>query len=73
MDWSTIAVLSQEAFRVGVNEWLGKARIQAGRVQGAAATLTPGSLVSDANVEIRVSQSLIGSKFPPRRPARTLG
>ena len=64
MDWSTIAKLAQEAFRTGVNDWIGRARIQGGTVRGPTAHLTPGSLVSAANIEASVSQSLTGSKVP---------
>lgn len=65
MDWNTIAKLSQEAFRTGVNEWIGRARIQGGTVSGPSAILTPGSLVSDTNIQVRVFQSLVASKVPP--------
>lgn len=65
MDWNSIARLAQEAFRQGVNEWIGKARIQGGQVNGPAATLTPGSLVSDVNLEREILQKLIASNLPP--------
>ena len=61
----SIAKLSQEAFREGVNEWIGSARIKGGQVSGPSATLTPGSLASDVNLESRVHQKLLGSKVPP--------
>lgn len=64
MDWNSIAKLSQEAFRVGVNEWIGKARIQGGTVRGPSAVLTPGSLVSDVNIEQRMLQTLASSQVP---------
>lgn len=64
MDWNTIAKFSREAFRAAVNEWIGKARIQGGKVSGPSATLTPGSLVSDTNIEMRVLQSLTSSQVP---------
>lgn len=64
MDWNTIANLSREAFRTAANEWIGKARIKGGKVSGATAILTPGSLTSDVNIEARVSQILTGSKVP---------
>ncbi len=64
MDWNSIVKLSQEAFRVGVNEWIGRARIQGGTVSGPSAFLTPGSLVSDTNIEMRVVQILTGSQVP---------
>ena len=76
MDWNTIAKAAQEAFREGVNEWIGKARIQGGKINGPAAHLTPGSLASDGNVESRVVQKLIGSQVPPeisRALAKELG
>ena len=64
MDWNTIAKASQEAFREGVNEWIGKARIRGGQVMGPTANLTPGSLVSDGNIESKIMQKLIGSQVP---------
>jgi hypothetical protein len=64
VDWNTIAKASQDAFREGVNEWIGKARIRGGQVDGPAANLTPGSLVSDGNIESTVVQKLIGSQVP---------
>jgi hypothetical protein len=64
MDWTSITKLTQEAFRVGVNEWIGKARIQGGKVSGPSAILTPGSLVSDTNIETRMLQMLAGSQVP---------
>ena len=64
MDWNSIAKYSQEAFREGVNEWISKARVQGGRVNGPAANLTPGSLISDVNIESKVFQKLVGSKVP---------
>jgi len=64
LDWNSIAKLSREAFRVGVNEWIGRARIQGGKVSGPSAFLTPGSLVSDTNLELRVLQILVGSQVP---------
>jgi hypothetical protein len=63
MDWNEIARLAQKAFRVGVNEWIGRARIQGGMVKGPAAVLTPGSLVSDTNLEMRMVQ-LLGARVP---------
>ena len=65
MDWNSIAKHSREAFRVGVNEWIGRARIQGGTVRGPSAVLTPGSLVSETNIEIRMLQILERSQVPP--------
>jgi len=64
MDWTSITKLAQEAFRVGVNEWISRARIQGGKVSGPSAILTPGSLVSDTNIEVRMLQILAGSQVP---------
>jgi hypothetical protein len=64
LDWNSIAKRSQEAFRVGVNEWIGRARVQGGKVSGPAAILTPGSLVSDTNLETRIYQTLASSQVP---------
>lgn len=64
MDWNEIARLARESFRVAVNEWIGKAKIQGGTVRGPAAVLTPGSLVSDTNLEMRMVQLLADSRVP---------
>jgi hypothetical protein len=65
VDWNSVAQLSQEAFRIAVNEWIGRARIQGGNVSGATAILTPGSLVSDVNIEARMMEILAGWRVPP--------
>jgi hypothetical protein len=64
VDWDSIAKLSQEAFRVAVNEWIGAARIQGGTVSGPNAILPPGSLVSTTNIEARMTQTVAGSQVP---------
>jgi hypothetical protein len=64
MDWDEIVRLAQDAFRIAVNEWLGKARIQGGTVRGPSAVLTPGSLVSETNIEMRMVQILANSRMP---------
>jgi len=65
MDWTSIAKAAREAFRDAVNDWIGKARIHGGQVRGPVAVLTPGSLVSDANIEATVLQKLIAAQVPP--------
>jgi hypothetical protein len=75
MDWETVAKLAQEGFRNGVNEWIGKATVQGGVVNGPAATLTPGSLSSPVSLEPLIQQSLAQGKVPPEiagAVARTL-
>jgi hypothetical protein len=64
MDWNTIAKFSQRAFEYAVNEWISRARVQGGTVNGAAATLTPGSLVSDVNLETRMGEILSSWQAP---------
>lgn len=64
MDWNAIAKLSREAFRDGVNDWIGKARIRGGQVKGPDAALTPGSLVSDGNLETIVLEKLMAARVP---------
>src|SRR5579872_2762206 len=64
MDWNLVARLSQEAFRAAVNEWISKARIQGGQINGPAATLTPGSLASDVDLERHIAQKLIAANLP---------
>lgn len=71
MDWNEISKQAQEAFRTGVNEWVGRARIQGGTVRGPSATLTPGSLVSDTNLEMRLVH-LLGDSHVPRDIAMAL-
>jgi hypothetical protein len=62
VDWNTAARLSQDAFREAVNEWIGKARIQGGRIQATDAVLTPGSLTSESNLQDGVFQRLVRAK-----------
>jgi hypothetical protein len=64
MEWNEIVRSAQDAYRVAVNEWIGKARIQGGTVKGPSAVLTPGSLVSETNIEVRMTQILAGSRVP---------
>jgi hypothetical protein len=71
LDWTSIARAAREAFRDAVNDWIGKARIRGGQVRGPTAILTPGSLVSDGNIEIIMLQKLIAGRLPPD-VARTL-
>jgi len=59
-DWDSIGVSLREAFRIAVNEWISRARIQGGAVSGSTALLTPGSLVSDVNILGRMVQILAG-------------
>ena len=68
MNWSSIGKLAQDAFRVAVNEWIGKARIQGGQVRGPAAILTPGSLVSETDIQMRMLQ-ILGTSEVPRETA----
>jgi hypothetical protein len=65
VDWNSLAKLAREAFRDAVNDWISKARIQGGQVRGPDATLTPGSLVSDGNIESMVVQKLVAAQVPP--------
>jgi len=64
VDWNTIAKLAQEAFRAGVNDWIGHARIQGGLVNGPSAIITPGSLTSDVSIEAKILQSLTAAQVP---------
>jgi hypothetical protein len=65
VDWNSIAKLAREAFRDAVNDWIGKAQIHGGQVRGPDATLTPGSLHSDGNIERMVLQKLVAAQVPP--------
>jgi hypothetical protein len=64
MDWSAIAKQAQEAFRQGVNDWIGAAQIRGGQVRGTGASLTPGSLVSSVNIETVMQQKMLSSQIP---------
>ena len=64
-DWTQIAKAACEAFRGGVNEWIGKAQIQGGRVNGPNAELTPGSLTSAVNFEPLMVQAMLQARVPP--------
>jgi hypothetical protein len=59
-----LAKLAREAFRDAVNDWIGKARIHGGQVRGPDATLTPGSLHSDGNIESMVLRKLVAAQVP---------
>jgi hypothetical protein len=71
MDWTSVGVLSREAFRDAVNDWIAKARIKGGQVKGPDAALTPGSLTSDARIESAIQQKLAAARVPAE-VARTL-
>lgn len=64
LDWNAIAKLSIEAFRTSVNEWIGQARVQGGKVSGSAAVLPAGSLNSDVDIEKRMLAILSASRVP---------
>ncbi len=65
MDWNALNKLAREAYRDAVNDWIGKARIRGGQVRGPDAVLTPGSLVSEGNIESLMHQKLIAGRVPP--------
>jgi hypothetical protein len=65
LDWNTVAKLSAEAFRIAVNEWIVRARVQGGRVSGSAAILPAGSLVSDVSIDKRMVELLAASQVSP--------
>lgn len=58
MDWNQIAALAREAFRQGVNAWIGNARISGGVVNGPMVELRPGSLASTESLENSVLQAM---------------
>jgi hypothetical protein len=64
VDWHAIAKQSVEAFRISVNEWIGQARVQGGKVSGSAAVLPAGSLNSDVDIEKRMIAILAASRVP---------
>ena len=63
-NWNEVAKAACEAFRAGVNEWIGKAQIQGGRVHGPNAELTPGSLTSALNFEPLMVEAMLKAKVP---------
>jgi len=65
VDWNSIGALSQEAFRVAVNEWIARATIRGGTIKGPTAVITPGSLASDVNLAGRMTEILAGRRAPP--------
>jgi hypothetical protein len=65
LDWNTLTKLCREAFRDAVNDWLGKARIRGGQVNGPNAILMPGCLASDANIEATILMKLVPAQAPP--------
>ncbi|HYM03224.1 MAG TPA: hypothetical protein VET85_09780 [Stellaceae bacterium] len=64
MDWNSIAKLAREAFRDAVNDWIGRARVQGGQVRGPDAILTPGSLVSDGDIEGTMVRKMSAAHAP---------
>jgi hypothetical protein len=64
MDWPTIVKSAQAGFEKGVNEWILRARVKVGRVQGPTAELTPGSLSSDVNFEASIQQVMAATRVP---------
>jgi hypothetical protein len=64
-DWSAIAKLSADAFRVAVNEWIAQANVQGGRVSGSTAVLPAGSLVSPVDIGKRMYDLLSAYQVPP--------
>lgn len=58
MDWKQIAGLAREAFRDGVNAWIGNAILSGGMVNGPVLELRPGSLRSTLSLEIILVQAL---------------
>ncbi|MEX2302218.1 MAG: hypothetical protein WD733_14860 [Bryobacterales bacterium] len=63
-NWDAIAKAACEAFRGGVNEWIGRAQIQGGRVIGPNAELTPGSLISAVNFEPLMIEAMTKANVP---------
>ena len=65
MDWNTLGKMAREAFREAVNDWIGKARLRGGQVNGPNAVVTPGSLGSDVNLEATLLQKFTSAQAPP--------
>lgn len=64
LNWNQVAKAACEAFRAGVNDWIGKAQIQGGRVSGPNAELTPGSLTSASVFEPLMIEAMLKAKVP---------
>lgn len=63
-NWNEVAKAACEAFRAGVNDWISKARIQGGRVNGPNAELTPGSFTSASNFEPLMVEAMVKARVP---------
>ncbi|MBM3757686.1 MAG: hypothetical protein FJW38_27365 [Acidobacteria bacterium] len=66
MDWKQVETLAREAYRAAVNEWIGGARIQGGKVNGPELLLSTGGLARSSNIEQNVLQSLSKGSVPPQ-------
>jgi hypothetical protein len=64
MDWSRIASNARTGFERGVNEWILRARVGLGRIQGPNAEITPGSLSSDVNFEPTLRDGMTATGAP---------
>lgn len=64
MDWHGISTVAREAFRASVNDWIGKARIQNGKINGPMFRLDPGGLTSLANMEAGLLPALTAARLP---------
>jgi hypothetical protein len=64
-NWSQVAKAACEAFRAGVNDWIGKAQIQGGTAIGPNAVLLPGSLTSAIVFEPLMVEAMLKAKVPP--------
>ncbi len=76
MDWNQIAALAREAFREGVNAWIGNALIAGGVVNGPVLELRPGSLRSTLSLETILLQAMTRDRVNAviaRTLAKTLG
>ncbi|MBL8173967.1 MAG: hypothetical protein JNK48_04815 [Bryobacterales bacterium] len=76
MNWTKIAELAREAFREGVNAWIGKAGIAGGVVNGPVLELRPGALNSPIQVNNLVFAAMTRNGVSPlisKALANTLG
>ena len=64
MDWSRIASSARTGFERSVNEWILRARVGLGRIQGPNAEITPGSLSSDVNFEPMLRDAMTAAGAP---------
>jgi hypothetical protein len=65
MNWDAILKAARESFRDGVNEWIGKATIQGGKIQGPVAEIPKAGLTSPIQFEPNIVKALSAAGASP--------